>query len=114
MCRERPWFTSVCGIPLRSVVMDLGIIQLGLTLVITSLNVIKYVDTIDTCSGALCLGPVFKVSRNNDGINIITKYVTEASTINVCFSTQCSAPLAGWCALSASLLAPFRPVFAFW
>ena len=46
--------------------MDLGILQLGLTLVITSLSVIKYVDTIDTCSGALCLGPVFKVSQNND------------------------------------------------
>ena len=73
MCRERPWFTSLCGIPLRSVVIDLGIIQLGLTLVITSLNVIKYVDTIDTCSGALCLGPVFKVSWNNDGINLIIK-----------------------------------------
>ena len=66
MCRERPWFTAVCGIPLRSVVMDLGILQLGLTLVITSLSVIKYVDTIDTCSGALCLGPVFKVRQNND------------------------------------------------
>ena len=24
MCRERPWFTALCGIPLRSVVMDLG------------------------------------------------------------------------------------------
>ena len=73
MCRERPWFTALCGIPLRSWVMDLGILQLGLTLVITSLSVIKYVDTIDTCSGALCLGPVFKVSQNNYS-NICSRY----------------------------------------
>ena len=89
MCRERPWFTSLCGIPLRSWVMDLGILQLGLTLVITSLSVIKYIDTIDTCgqpgnTGPLCLGPVFKVQKY--------KMIITEDTI-VVFSTQCLAPL---------------------
>ena len=66
MCYERPCFVSLLGLPLKTIVMDIGITELGFTLIVTTLNVIKYIEMIEwedeDCNGVeICVGPLIKV-----------------------------------------------------
>ena len=66
MCHEEPCFTSVFGLSLRSAVLDIGLLELGMTLVATTLNVIKYTQYLDLfgeecLSKDVCVGPLIKV-----------------------------------------------------
>jgi len=65
MCNERPCFTSVLGIPLKAAVFDIGVIELAITVIATTLNVIKYTQYVelfgDECeSRDVCIGPLIK------------------------------------------------------
>ena len=66
MCRGKPCFTRVFGQPLRLVVLYLGLVELLITLVVTTLNVIKYTQYVELfgeecASKAVCVGPLIKV-----------------------------------------------------
>ena len=66
MCHQKPCFTSLCGLPLTSLVPAIGLLELGMTVVATTLNVIKYTQHLDLfgedCGGkAVCVGPLIKV-----------------------------------------------------
>ena len=65
MCNERPCFSSVLGISLKAAVFDIGVIEFAITVIATTLNVIKYTQYVelfgDECeSRDVCIGPLVK------------------------------------------------------
>lgn len=65
MCNERPCFTSVLGIPLKTAVFDIGVIEFAITVIATTLNVIKFTQYVelfgDECENRdVCIGPLIK------------------------------------------------------
>ena len=66
MCGGEPCVRSVFGIPLQRSVLIIGYIELGITIIATILNTIKYVndrggyDELDCKEEEVCLGPLFK------------------------------------------------------
>jgi len=69
MCGQRPCFSSVCGLPLSTSVVIIGLLELLVTLVATILNILKYLGNLDSDSEEyqqecadkdVCIGPVIK------------------------------------------------------
>jgi len=65
MCNEKPCFTSVLGIPLKTAVFDIGVIEFAITVIATTLNVIKFTQYAELfgeeCeSRDVCIGPLIK------------------------------------------------------
>jgi len=65
MCNERPCFNTVLGISLKTAVFDIGVIELAITVIATTLNVIKFTQYVelfgDECgSRDVCIGPLIK------------------------------------------------------
>ena len=68
MCHQKPCFTSLCGLPLTSLVPAIGLLELGMTVVATTLNVIKYTQHLELVGEEcltrdVCIGPLIKVSQ---------------------------------------------------
>ena len=62
----QPCFTTVFGQNIRRVVLHIGLVELLITLVVTTLNVIKYTQYVqlfgeDCASKDVCVGPLIKV-----------------------------------------------------
>ena len=65
----QPCFTTVFGQNIRRVVLHIGLLELLITLVITTLNVIKYTQYVqlfgEACASKdVCVGPLIKVKSN--------------------------------------------------
>ena len=76
MCSGKPCLTTVCGLPLRLVVLYIGLLELLLTLAATTLNVIKYTqyDQLfgeDCASKDVCVGPLIKVRSRSTAVSIV-------------------------------------------
>ena len=68
MCHQKPCFTSLCGLPLSSLVPAIGLLELGITLVATTLNLIKYIQHLELVGEEcltrdVCIGPLIKVRQ---------------------------------------------------
>merc|ERR1712200_101297 len=58
-----PCFRSVCGMPLQKAVYIIGLIELIITVIVTTANVVKYSQFVNEgdCQGKdVCIGPIIK------------------------------------------------------
>jgi len=64
MCHEKPCFTTVCGLPLKTSVLGIGLLELVITVIATALNVVKFVSHVELFTECedkdVCVGPLIK------------------------------------------------------
>ena len=75
MCHGQPCFTTVFGQNIRLVVLYIGLAELTLTLVVTTLNLIKYTRLVqfageDCATKDVCVGPLIKVKCPRDSVRL--------------------------------------------
>ena len=75
MCPGQPCFTTVFGQNIRLVLLHIGLLELVLTLVVTTLNLIKYTKNLhlvgeDCATKDVCLGPLIKVKCPRDSVRL--------------------------------------------
>ena len=100
MCSGKPCLTTVCGLPLRQVVLHIGLLELLLTLAATTLNVIKYTqyDQLfgeDCASKDVCVGPLIKYTVFDAAAGVLCSVLLIAGSLE---ASRCL--LLTWCLLS--------------